>query len=181
MACESRGAGLRGRVSGRGGRGTVLHEGSQGDRLRSSHSEGATTRKRRVRRLKKCSCSSNPASTITAAEETGEIVVVVFPKGSRYAVQSNGIDAGIEEAEAETDDTNGMPKRSVITAGEDVVPKQEHIGRQEAHGEDKHEGKHDFGYFPPRPKLPVENVRLPRYVVSGEKMSRHQKIENCNH
>ena len=70
-------------------------------------------------------------------------------------VQCDGIDAGIEERQTETDDAEVMPEIIVGIMGVrmEVEPHEEHVIWKEANGEEDHERQDHFHYFDPRSQL----------------------------
>lgn len=166
----------RGRVSGRGGRGSFVNERRQRDRLGGPERGGPAARDARAPRPEEGPSSVALVDPAAAAEQ---VAVVVLSERAGNAVQGNGVDARVHEAQAEADDPEGVPEAVELDGGErvQVEPQQEHMGRQEAHGEDEHEAEHDLGDLPPRPPLPVEDPRLSWHVVGGQQVPCHQQVE----
>lgn len=86
-------------------------------------------------------CSALGGFRTNAAEQ---VTVEMFSECAGDTVESDGIDAGIDEAQAEADIPESIPELVVVTlhVGVEVKPDEEHVVREVADGEDDHEGQH---------------------------------------
>lgn len=83
---------------------------------------------------------------VTPAEQ---VAVEVLPEGLADAVESDGVDAGVDEAQTEADDPVAVPEgiEVVLSRRVEVEPEHEGVVGQEAHDEDDDKGEHHFGDF----------------------------------
>lgn len=117
---------------------------------------------------------------VAAAEE---VPVEVLAESAADEVQSDRVDAGIQEAETEADDPQRVPEIVVLVhrLRIQVEPHVEHMVGQEANEKDDDEGEHHFGHL--LPGLHLSGVRRLAGHVFGAffQMERHQDVEHGDH
>lgn len=120
---------------------------------------------------------------LLGAAAAEEVAVEVLAEGAADEVQSDRVDARVEEAEAEADDPERVPEFVVLfhRLRIQMEPHHEHVVRQEADEEDDDEGEHHFSNL--LPGLHLRRVRRLTWHVFGAlfQMEGHQDVEDGDH
>lgn len=113
------------------------------------------------------------------------MLVVPVTKVARDAVEGDGVNTRIAEAETEAHDPYDVPE--YVEVGLccafilQMEPQHEDVRGEEAHGEHDDEAEHDLSHLLPGPQLAVEGVvGAGENLFSGQEVCGHEYIENGN-